>query len=188
MAYFSEPLPICSAATLDAVGEHVAEALALAHHVEQLDHGLVVAEVQVDAAGVLEREDAALEELHGEGDGHAGRHGVEAVLVGHAVGGDDGVGVVDAGRAAERVERLVLGALGHDAGVGPRLREAHLAAGHRALGAGGAPGAARGDRSAADGRPRYFSSPVAVQLFAGKMPSAVQFSTLPEVPSCANWE
>ena len=72
-----------------------------------------------------------------------GRHRVEAVLVGGAVGGDDGVGVGDAGGAAERVERLVLGALGHDAGVGARLREAHLAAGHGALGAGGAPGAAR---------------------------------------------
>ena len=122
----------------DAVGEHVAEALALAHHADQLDHGLVVAEAQVDAAGVLGGDDAALEELHGEGDGHPGRHGVEAVLVGGAVGGDDGVGIGDAGGAAERVERLVLGAFGHDAAVGPGLREAHLAAGHRALGAGGA--------------------------------------------------
>ena len=134
-----------------AVGEHVAEALALAHQVDQLDHRLVVAEVQVHAAGVLERDDAALEELHGEGDGDAGRHRVEAVLVGGAVGGDDGVGVRDAGDAAERVERLVLGAFGHDAGVGPRLREAHLAAGHGALGAGGAPGAAAGDGPCADG-------------------------------------
>ena len=92
--------------------------------------------LQVHAARVLEGEDAALEELHGEGDGDAGRHGVEAELVGHAVGGDDGVGVVDAGDAAERVERLVLGPFGQDAGVGRRLGEAQLAAGHRAPGAG----------------------------------------------------
>ena len=102
-------------------------------------------------SGILERDDAALEEFHGEGDGDAGRHRVEAVLVGGAVGGDDGVGVGHPRRAAERVERLVLGALGHDAGVGPRLRESHLAAGHGALGAGRAPGAAAGDGPGADG-------------------------------------
>ena len=170
-----------------AVGQQVAQAFALAHHAQQLDHGFVVAEAQIDAAGVVEGEDAALEELHGEGDGDAGRHGVEAELVGHAVGGDDRVGVVDARDAAERVERLVLGALGHDAGIGRRLGEAQLAAGHRALGAGRAPYAAGGDRLGADrlgevehagGRP----------VLAGKMPSAVQLSTLPEVPTLANSE
>ena len=115
-----------------------------------LDHGLVVAEVQVDAAGVFEGDDAALEELHGEGDGHARRDRVQAVLVRSAVGGDDGVRVRDARDAAERVERLVLGALGDDAGVRSRLRETHLAAGHGTLGAGGAPGAARGNGLGAD--------------------------------------
>ncbi len=104
---------------LHAVGQDVAQALALADHVEQPDHRLVVAEAQIESAGVLQGEDAALEELHGEGDGDPGRHGVEPELVGQTVAGDDGVGVVHAGHAAEGVEGLVFGPLGEETGVGP---------------------------------------------------------------------
>ncbi len=63
------------------------------------------------AVGVLGRDDAALEQLHGAGDGGAHRDGVHAVLVAEEVGLGDGVEVVDAAVGAERPGGLVLGAL-----------------------------------------------------------------------------
>ncbi len=52
------------------------------------------------------------------------------------VAGDDGIGIVHAGDAAERVEGLVLGSLGEEAGVRALFGHAQLAATHRASGAG----------------------------------------------------
>jgi hypothetical protein len=121
---------------LDAVGQQVAQALTLADHVEQPGHGHVVTEVKVQTACVFESEDAALEEFHGEGDGHTGRHGVKAKFVGYPVTRDDGIGIVHAGDAAKRVQSLVLRSFGEETGIWAVFGNAELAATHRAAGAG----------------------------------------------------
>ena len=74
----------------------------------QLHHGRGVAEAQLQPAGVLRADQPVLEALHGEGDGRAGRDGVERVAVAQLVGLGDGLQVVDAAVRAEPGDRLVL--------------------------------------------------------------------------------
>ena len=104
---------------LHAVGEQVAETLPVRHLVQQLHHGHVVAEGEWLAPGLRLRQQALLGEFHGEADGHARRHRVEAQLVAETVGGDDRIHVAHACGGAQRVEGLELGAFGHEAGIGP---------------------------------------------------------------------
>jgi len=119
------------------VGKQVPEPLAFAHQVKQFDHGLVIAEAQLESARVLQCKDSPLEQFHGKGDGDARRDGVEPELVTDAVGSDDGVGIINACATAEGVERLVFGTLGEETGIGTMLGQAHLAAPHGAAGASG---------------------------------------------------
>ena len=104
-----------------------AEAAPVGGVVDELHHRLGVAEAQVEAAGVLEGEQPPLEALHGEGDRDAHGDRVDAEQVAQLVGGDDRRQVVDAARAAERVDRLVLRALGRRARVRALAHDRDLA-------------------------------------------------------------
>ena len=100
-----------------ALGEEIADALAVGDHLDELHHAIGVVKAQGHAAGVFQREQAALEALHGPGERGPERDGVQAEVVAHLVRLADGDEVLEAEVDAERGERLVLGpaVLGIDA-------------------------------------------------------------------------
>ena len=91
-----------------AVRQQVAQPLAADDLVQDRQHRVGIPEAQLDPAGVRQGEDALLEAVHGEGDGRAGRDGVQAVLGADLVGQRHGVQVTDAAVGAEGGQRLVL--------------------------------------------------------------------------------
>ena len=95
----------------DALAGDEAEALAASHLVHQLHLRLGVAEVELEAAGALLVEDAALVALHHEGAEGAEADGVDAVDVAVEVRLEDPVLVEDAAVGAEARGVLVLGSV-----------------------------------------------------------------------------
>ena len=102
-----------------ALGQHVAEALTGGDHLGQAHHGVGIAEGQGEA-DVLLGDQAALEHLHGRGDGVAGGDGVHAHPVADEVGLGHGREVVHPAVGAEHADGLVLrpGAQAGKVGVG----------------------------------------------------------------------
>ena len=71
MAKYGASPPITSAARLRALGQQVADALAARDQLDAADHGLRVAEAQVEAARVFRPDQPVLEAFHRERDDRA---------------------------------------------------------------------------------------------------------------------
>ena len=92
-----------------AVGQKVADALALDDHLDQLLDLGGLSPAELEAPGILFGDDAFLEAFYGKGHRPAGRDRIDAGAVAHLVDLDDGVQVVVEDQRAEGAERLVLG-------------------------------------------------------------------------------
>jgi len=100
-----------------AFGQEIADSLAVGNLPEDSNRGLVIAELEVQAVGVLSRQDATLVQLHGHGHRGAEGDGVQSQLVAEPIHGDAGAHVRDAHVAPQGVERLELGPLARIPGV-----------------------------------------------------------------------
>ena len=89
-------------------GQFLAETLALAGLLRHDGQSLGTAEAEVNAIGVVLREDSHLEEFHRRRQGHTERDRVHAVLVHHVVGEGEGIEIVHTDDRAEGIGRLVL--------------------------------------------------------------------------------
>ena len=76
---------------LGALGPELARALCLAHQVHGLDHGLIVAEIQIQTAQLFPAEQAALLAFHQKADGVAGGDGIKPVFIAEPLGLYDGL-------------------------------------------------------------------------------------------------
>ncbi len=85
-----------------------ADALAPADELHHLDQGRTVAEAELQAPGVFERQQTLFEALHGERDGVTERYDIERVSVAELVGLDHGFGIVDLEVGAQRAHGLIL--------------------------------------------------------------------------------
>ena len=93
------------------VRDRVAKALAFGGHEQQLLDDRVVAPCQVEPAGLLGRDDAALVELHGPGNGASGGGRVQPQVVENIVQAQHLLGLLDADHGTELAQRDVLGAI-----------------------------------------------------------------------------
>ena len=118
------------------LGQHLAKAAPVCRVLDEVENGVIVAEMEV-ATGVLAAQQPLLEALEGKRQGDAEADRVHAQLVAQLVGLDDRplVGVVQHG--AEGEDRFVFRHLPAGAGVFAVVHVKVLAAGHRALEAGG---------------------------------------------------
>jgi hypothetical protein len=94
---------------LDALAEELADALALADQVDELDDRVRIAPLELDAARHLLGDNAVLVALHGEGDDGARRDRIEHVLREELIGERQLLEVVHAAEGARRRQGLVLG-------------------------------------------------------------------------------
>ena len=91
-----------------AVGQDVAEALAVGNLQDHRHHRLGVAELEFDTAGVGGVDDAGFPPRHRRRDGHAGADGVQTVLVADLAGVGDSREIVNLAIAADRADGFVL--------------------------------------------------------------------------------
>ncbi len=91
-----------------AVGQHGAEPLTPGDLFQQRQHGVGVAEPEIQPIRFLFGEEPMLVSIHGPGDGGSGAYGVQPVPSADLVGLGDGFQVVDAAVGAEGGQGLVL--------------------------------------------------------------------------------
>ena len=107
--YLKESLPIVLRCPDAALGQHVAQpGVSLADVVHHGDHGVIIAEAQIDTVGVFAREDACLIEFHCPGDKATDLQVVNAVLVDKVVAHEQRIeAVYIPARRRRRPERYI---------------------------------------------------------------------------------
>ena len=115
-----------------ALCQEIADPLSRARHLQQRHHRLRVAEVELDAAGVLLGDQPVLETLHGEGYHHSAADGVQALGIADGVPLGNRLETGHAAIGAQCTHRLVLGATEHGVGLELAFLDLHdpLAAHH----------------------------------------------------------
>ena len=125
---FADSLRRC----LGAVCKQAADSLTVGHQPEHRDHGFVIPEIELQAAGIFVGENPLLVQFHGKSDGDASRNRIQAKFVCQPIGRNDRINVLDPCFPAKGKERLVLGTLRHDPFVSASLGDLDLAAPDRA--------------------------------------------------------